>query len=47
MTKRVALHRLRTISKRRTILLADDRRELGEGSAQVIEWPIKAVDRAE
>ena len=47
MTKRVALHRLRTISKRRTILLTDDRRELSEGSAQVIEWPIKAVDHAE
>jgi len=47
MTKRVALHRLRTISRRRTVILADDRVEPSKGSAQVIEWPIKAVDRAE
>jgi len=47
MTKRVALHRLRTISRRRTVLLPDDRREVSDGSAQVIEWPIKVVDGAE
>jgi len=43
MTKRVALHRLRNISRRRPIVL-DER---GTLSGQVIEWPIKADEPVE
>ena len=40
MTKRAALHRLRTISKRRPAAV----RGAEEKSGEIIEWPIKADD---